>query len=298
VDAETFTGVFVVDKPAGWTSHDVVNKMRRIAGTRKVGHLGTLDPMATGVLPVLAGRATRLAQFFSRSQKVYEGTIRFGYSTDTYDAEGKPVSPETVVTLDCSAIEQHLEAFRGKILQTPPPVSAKKVGGTPAYKLMRRNVAVELAPVEVEIHAINLRRCRESEIDIYVRCGPGTYMRSIAHDLGQRLGCGAFLKSLRRIESGSFTILQSLTLDQLRELSENGRLREAMIPAAELLPEFPTERVDAVTAGFIRQGRDFRVSPFRAPGGARLVKAVTQDGDLVAIGEAKLPNVYHPILVL
>jgi tRNA pseudouridine55 synthase len=298
VTPETFTGVFVVDKPAGWTSHDVVNKVRRVAQTKRIGHLGTLDPMATGVLPLLIGKATRLAQFFSRGMKVYEATIRFGYCTDTYDAEGRQTSPELAVTVDCAAIEQHLAAFRGTIQQTPPAVSAKKVGGTRAYKLARQNIAVELPPVEVEVFSLELLRCEGPEIDIRVACSPGTYMRSIAHDLGQRLGCGGFLARLRRTQSGNFKIGEAKMLDHLQELSENGRLREALIPAAELLPEFPLEVVDAATAGLIRQGRDFRVSPFRNLGSAAFVKAVAHDGELVAIGEAKLPHLYHPILVL
>jgi tRNA pseudouridine55 synthase len=298
VTPEPSAGVFVVDKPSGWTSHDVVNKVRGIAGTKKVGHLGTLDPMATGVLPLLIGRATRLAQFFNRGTKVYDASIRFGWSTDTYDAEGKPVSPETAVTLDCAAVEEHLAAFRGRVFQTPPPVSAKKVAGTRAYKLARKNIPVELPAVEVEVLSIELLRCEGAEIDVRVKCSAGTYVRSIAHDMGQRLGCGAFLSRLRRTESGNFTLEQAQTLDQLQLLSENGRLREALIPAAELLPEFPAEVVDAITAGFIKQGRDFRVSPFRNAGGARFVKAVAQDGELLAIGEARLPHLYHPVLVL
>jgi tRNA pseudouridine55 synthase len=254
--------------------------------------------MATGVLPLLAGRATRLAQFFERGRKIYEGTIRFGYSTDTYDAEGRATSAETPVSLDCSIINDHLSGFRGKILQTPPPVSAKKISGTPAYKLVRKNLPVALEPVEIEIFAIDLLRCEVDEIDIRVQCSAGTYLRSIAHDLGQRLGCGAFLSRLRRIQSGSFSIQDAKSLDELQSLSMNGRLAEALIPAAELLPEIPAERVDPVTAGFIRQGRDFRISPFHNIGAAQFVKAVTQHGELVAIGEARLPHLYHPILVL
>jgi tRNA pseudouridine55 synthase len=298
VTPEAFTGVFVVDKPADWTSHDVVNKIRRIAQTKKVGHLGTLDPMATGVLPLLLGRATRLARFFSRGEKVYEGTVRFGYSTDTYDVEGVPTSPETALTPDAGEIEQNIKAFQGRILQIPPPVSAKKVAGVRAYKLARQNRPVELAPVEVEVYSIEVLRCQGAEIDIRVKCSAGTYMRSIAHDLGQKIGCGAFLARLRRTVSGNFSVNDAKTLDQLRELSENGRLRDALIPAVELLPEFPVEVVDSSTAGFIRQGRDFRVSPFRNIGEARFVKAVAQDGELIGIGEAKLPHLYHPVLVL
>lgn len=254
--------------------------------------------MATGVLPLLAGKATRLAQFFLRGTKVYEGTVRFGCSTDTYDAEGQQSSPPTSVAVDRRIIEELLPEFIGKILQTPPPVSAKKLAGTRAYKLARQKIKVELQPVEVEVHSIELLRVEGAEIDIRVESGAGTYMRSIAHDLGQRLGCGAFLSRLRRTRSGDFGIDDAKTLDQLIDLSENSRLREALIPAADLLPEFPPEVVDAVTAGFIRQGRDFRISPFRNLGSARYVKAVAQDGELVAIGEAKLPHLYHPILVL
>jgi tRNA pseudouridine55 synthase len=288
----------VVDKPGGWTSHDVVNKARRFAGTRKVGHLGTLDPMATGVLPLLIGRATRLAQFFGKADKVYEGTVQFGYSTDTYDAEGKPISEAQAVSLDRGVIEGLLARFQGKVWQTPPPVSAKKIQGTPAYKLARKNIDVKLEPVEVEIHSIDILRCEGDELDLRVHCGSGTYLRSIAHDLGQMLGTGAFLKKLRRTASGGFDSQMSHTLEELASLSEQGRIAEALIPAADLLPEFPSEQVDAATAGFIRQGRDFRVSPFRSAAASKYVKAVSHDGELLAIGEAKLPNVYHPILVL
>lgn len=287
----------MVDKPSGWTSHDVVNRIRRIAGTRKVGHLGTLDPLATGVLPVLVGRATRLARFFSGTGKVYEATIRFGYSTDTYDAEGVPSSPETPVTLDPVWLQENLAEFVGKIQQNPPPISAKKVSGVPAYKLARKHVDFNLEPVEVEISSIDILQCEGAEAEIRVHCGTGTYMRSIAHDLGKALGCGAFLKALRRTASSGFDIRRAVDLQRLAELKEAGRIDEALIPARELLSEYPTELVDSTTASLIRQGRDFRVSPFRAARDSHFVKAVTHEGDLIAIGEAKLPMVYHPVLV-
>lgn len=291
-------GVIILDKPEGWTSHDAVNKVRRLSKVKKVGHLGTLDPMATGVLPLVIGRATRLAQFFTKSDKVYEGVIRFGYSTDTYDRQGTPTSPITEPVIDRQRLEEQLARFRGNIVQIPPPVSAKKIGGTPAYKLARKNIPVELKPVEVTIHSLELLSVEGPEVGIRVKCSAGTYLRSMAHDLGQAFGCGAHLKQLRRTASGSFTSDQAYTVQQLQELAERGELQSAVIPSANLLPEFPTEPVDALTAGQIRQGRDFRVSPFRGIGNARFVKAVTQSGELVAIGEARLPNVYHPILVL
>jgi tRNA pseudouridine55 synthase len=291
-------GVIVADKPAGWTSHDVVNRLRRLANTKKVGHLGTLDPMATGVLPLVVGRATRLAQFFQKTDKVYEATIRFGWSTNTYDREGEPTSEPCPVPPSADEVAALVPRFQGTILQTPPPVSAKKIAGVPAYKLARKNVEVKLEPVNVEVHSIDLLGYDEGRLRVRIHCGSGTYVRSIAHDLGQLIGCGAFLDELRRTASSGFDLSMARTLDELAELSAAGRIAEALIPASQLLPEFPTERVDAPTVVFIRQGRDFRVSPFRTSAGAKFVKAVDSDGELVAIGEEKLPNVYHPVLVL
>jgi tRNA pseudouridine55 synthase len=291
-------GVIIVDKPREWTSHDVVNKMRRLAGTRKIGHLGTLDPGATGVLPLVIGRATRLAQFFTRNDKTYQGVIHFGYSTGSYDMDGVATSPETPVTLDRQAVENLLDRFRGEIQQVPPPVSAKKVAGRPAYELARKGQTVELEPVTVKIYELQLLGVEGCEATVLLHCSAGTYVRSIAHDAGQALGCGAFLKSLRRTASGDFNIERARTLEELAALAQEGRLQEALIPAAELLPAFPAELVDTITAGQIRNGRDFRVSPFQAREGTRYVKAVTPQGELVAIGEARLPHVYHPVLVL
>ncbi len=291
-------GVIVVDKPAGWTSHDVVSKMRRIAGTKKVGHLGTLDPAATGVLPLLLNRATRLAQFFTHNEKVYEGVIRFGWSTDTYDAEGEPTSPKTEVVLDRDRLESALDASRGVIQQTPPPVSAKNIDGRPAYELVRKNIAVEMKPVEVTVFALDVLWMKGAEVAVRVHCGSGTYLRSIAHDAGIAMGCGAHLKTLRRLQSGPFKIECARTLEELMQLSAEARLQEALVPAMELLPEFPNEIVDQITEGQIRQGRDFRVSPFRLREDVRMVKAVSRSGELIAIGQAVLPTVYHPILVL
>jgi len=291
-------GIIVVDKPCDWTSHDVVNKMRRWAGTRRVGHLGTLDPAATGVLPVVVGRATRLAQFYTRNDKVYEGVIHFGYATDTYDAAGESAGPEQSVTLDSAQVDAALNRFRGVFAQTPPPVSAKKIAGRPAYELARKGRPAELKPVDVEVYALDLLGIEGQEARVRVHCSAGTYLRSIAHEAGQALGCGAHLRSLRRTASGDFKIDVARTMEQLGALAEADRFAEAMIPAAQLLPQFPVEIVDAITAGQIRNGRTFRVSPFQVRQGSKYVKAVTQDGELIAIGEARLPLVYHPMLVL
>jgi tRNA pseudouridine55 synthase len=294
---KTLDGVIVVDKPEQWTSHDVVAKMRRIAGTRRVGHLGTLDPIATGVLPLVVGRATRLAQFYTRSDKIYEGTVRFGWSTDTYDRAGVPTSRQRAVRMDPADIESHLEPFRGAFLQVPPPVSAKKVAGRRAYELVREAVAVELPPVPVHVYELTVLAIDGPDMRIRVHCSGGTYVRSIAHDLGQALGCGAHLFELRRTASAEFEIAQARTIPQLESLAAEDRLIDAFVPAPDLLPGFPAVYVDDLAVTQIRHGRNFAASAFRAHPAAR-VKALSRHGELIAIGEAVLPHLYHPTVVL
>jgi len=291
-------GVIVVDKPEGWTSHDVVGKMRRVAQTKKIGHLGTLDPIATGVLPLVIGRATRLAQFYTKSDKIYEGVVRFGWATTTYDRAGTPTTPQVEYTIDRAALEAAMEAFRGPILQTPPAVSAKKVDGKRAYELARASVAVELEPVAVQIYELVVLESSGAEARMRVHCSGGTYMRSIAHDLGQALGCGAHLTELRRLASGEFELSHARTIAQLESLAADERLLDALVPAGQMLPAMPSVLVDELVTAQIRNGRNFPASPFRSEPASRLVKAVTRQGDLVAIGEAVLPNLYHPIVVL
>lgn len=254
--------------------------------------------MATGVLPLVLNRATRLAQFYLKCDKRYEATVRFGYATDTYDREGTPLGPPVDVRLEAAQIEKLLDDFRGPLIQKPPMISAKKVAGTPAYKLARRQLPVDLKPVDVMIYSLELLACEKDAIRIRVHCSAGTYLRTLAHELGQRLGCGAFVEHLRRTASGDFTLSEAHTLAELEDLASQGRLAQALVPAAQLLPAMPNEVVDTITAGQIRQGRDFRVSPFRIARGAKYVKAIGPDGQLIAIGEAKLPHLYHPILVL
>jgi tRNA pseudouridine55 synthase len=291
-------GVIVVNKPAGWTSHDVVSKMRGIAGTRRVGHLGTLDPMATGVLPLMIGQATRLARFWHHSEKVYEGVVRFGFATNSYDREGEVIGEVTEPIVSAGHLEACLGQFHGDILQTPPAVSAKKINGVPAYKLARQNKPVDLEPVRVSIYELRLESIDGARARLYVRCSAGTYVRTIAHELGQVLGFGAHLDSLVRLASGPFTLNQAHSLEQLQEWKNAGHLEDALITPPDLLPEFPRAFVDDLTAGHIRQGRDFSVSPFRIPSGAEYVKAVGSDGQLVAIGKIILPNLYHPMVVM
>jgi tRNA pseudouridine55 synthase len=290
----------VVDKPAEWTSHDVVAKFRGMAKTKGVGHLGTLDPIATGVLPLIVGNVTRLARFYTKADKTYEAVVRFGFSTDTYDRAGKATS-EMREAPGIEAIENALRGFVGPQKQMPPQYSAKKVAGRPAYESARRNIAVELTPVEIEIYELRVEGYGAPDLRFTVRCSGGTYVRSIAHDLGAALGCGAHLQELRRTRSGDFAIEQARPLEELQRMAADGRLDEACLAAGDLLPEFPAVWVDAETAGLIRQGRDFHVSPFRERRDAQFVKAMESvDGKatLLAVGEAAMPNVYHPIVVL
>jgi tRNA pseudouridine55 synthase len=291
-------GVIVVDKPEGWTSHDVVGKLRRIAKTKKIGHLGTLDPIATGVLPLVIGRATRLAQFYTRSDKIYEGTVRFGWSTDTYDRAGEATSPKIDVRIDREELERHLEKYRGEFLQTPPPVSAKKVEGKRAYELARQAVAVALEPVRVHVYELVALSVEGPDVRLRAHCSGGTYMRSIAHDLGKAMACGAHLHDLRRTASGEFELEHARTIPQLESLAAAERLLDALVPASRMLPGFPNVFVDDLTITQIRNGRNFPASPFRSQPASRFVKAVTRQGELVAIGEAVLPNLYHPVVVL
>lgn len=290
-------GLVIIDKPAGRTSHDIVNAWRRLSGSRRVGHLGTLDPMATGVLTLVVGSATRLAQFYGKQLKTYEAEILFGKVSDTYDVEGD-VTPTGEALPDPCAVRVVLDQFRGSFSQVPPPVSAKKIKGVPAYKLARKKIDVELQPVQVEISELVVNAQQPDSVIITVTCSAGTYIRGIAHDLGQHLGCGAVLAKLRRTRSGDFYLAGARSLDELAALAAEGRLNEAVIPASTLLPQFPAAYVDAAVEAQIRQGREFRTSPFVVTPGAPFVKAVSHSGELIAIGELKFPNVYHPAIVL
>lgn len=290
-------GVIVLDKPRGISSHDAVRKVRWLAKTRKVGHLGTLDPLGTGVLPLVVNKASRLARFFLDHEREYEATLRFGWATDSYDRDGCAAGEKREAAIDGKRLEELLGEFRGVQQQTPPPISAKKVGGVPAYKLARSNQAVALEPVEVEIYEIELLAAAGATASIRCRCSSGTYIRSLAHDLGQRLGCGAHVDSLRRTLVGDFAIEDAYSLEELEAMRGQERLDEAFLPLEKLLPEFPVHRVDAVTANRIGHGRDFRVSPFGNAREARRIKAVDPGGRLVCIGEAVMPRLYHPIVV-
>ena len=251
--------------------------------------------MATGVFPLLIGRATRLAQFFGKADKVYEGTIQFGYSTDTYDAEGKPTSERSRSDLDCDAYRRAPDEVSGQNPAGTAPGFGEEDSGNAGLQTCAKEYRGETRSGRGR-DSFDRTCCDAKGTRSMCECiaDRGRIFAALRTILGRFLGLGAFLKRLRRTASGGFDLQMSRTLDELAVLSEEGRISEALIPAADLLPEFPSEHVDAATAGFIRQGRDFRVSPFRVAA-VRYVKAVSQEGELLAIGEAKLPNLYHPI---
>lgn len=285
---------FVIDKPAGLTSHDVVNRVRRILGQKSVGHLGTLDPSATGVLPLVTGSWTRLAQFYAHSEKAYEGVIRFGFSTDTYDADGEPTSTAHDPCLNHEALEAAAGEFRGIIQQLPPPFSAKKIAGVPAYKLARKKLAVELKPVEVEIHEFEWLHVEGSCAGFRARVSGGTYLRSIAHDLGQRLGCGAHLQSLRRIAVAEFDIKDAHTLEELSQAAEQGSVDDLAVHPRLLLPQFPCVTASDEATALIRHGRAANLPEMSK---ARLVKIFCGQRDLIAIGSRIAGTLFHPQIV-
>jgi tRNA pseudouridine55 synthase len=301
------SGVLIIDKPAGLTSHDIVARVRRILGIRQVGHFGTLDPFATGVLPISVGKATRFAQFYLKSRKAYEGTIRFGFSTDTYDSTGQPTSESLPVVLDGEFLERIFREFTGRLMQTPPAFSAKHVGGVRAYELARRQKPVSLAPVEVEIYALELLGIEQQDVRFAVECSGGTYVRSLAHDLGQKVRCGAYLAGLRRTGVAEFKESQAVTLDRLAETVEEKRIENCLVPLEALLPEFPELVVRGRQEVGVRHGLAFELAQStRAWRGANagrspvaaLLKILNPERRLIAIARHVEGNVYHPDLVL
>ena len=307
-------GVLIIDKPAGWTSHDVVNRVRRILNQRSVGHLGTLDPMATGVLPLVTGNFTRLAQFYLTSEKTYEGTIRFGFSTDTYDAEGQATSPPLTVNLNREELEPIAARFRGVIQQLPPPFSAKKIHGVPAYKLARKQKEVVLQPVQVEIKEFEILQVEADRAHFSARVASGTYMRSVAHDMGKALGCGAHLASLRRTAVAEFSLDDAHTFESLRvhchpdrsfpfpKGEESGvegayvlRPEELFIHPRKLLPQFPSVTADEATVARIRAGRPVNLLDVSR---SRQVKVFAGQRELIAIATRVAGTLFHPKIVL
>jgi tRNA pseudouridine55 synthase len=287
-------GLLIIDKPAGMTSHDVVSIVRRATGERSVGHLGTLDPMATGVLPLLLGKYTRLAQFFSDSDKHYAGTIRFGFATDTFDAEGEPQSTPKPLTLTLEHLRSFGARFHGTIEQVPPVYSAKKIGGVPAHKLARAGKDVPVKPARITIHGFTLDSLDGETASFTMHVSAGGYVRSVAHELGQLADCGAHLASLRRTQAGPFTLTQSLTVDEVKALAPFEFETRLLHPRA-MLPDLPSVIVDELTAGRIRNGMQVNVQELSS---APLIKVFSGPRDLLCIARRVAGTLVHPVVVL
>ena len=303
-------GVLVIDKPAGPTSHDVVAVARRVLGGARVGHTGTLDPLATGVLPLVVGRATRLASFLTGADKEYVARIRFGLATQTYDAEGLTGLEEraSIAGLTESTVKDALAAFVGRYLQAPPPFSAKKIGGTPAYKLARRDEVVEVRSVEVAATEVVLRSFAGGVAEVHLVCSSGFYVRSLAHDLGVRLGCGAHLEALRRTRSGEFTLTDAVTLDVIATAPRDATTRN-LVPMERLLPQLPALVLTVPGAKRISHGADvgpadlaahLRSDDADSPNSQRATRFRLLDGAgaLIALAEPRADGSLHPVLVL
>ena len=275
------------------TSHDVVSRVRRLTGEKSVGHLGTLDPMATGVLPLLLGKYTRLAQFFSLADKTYTGTIRFGFATDTYDAEGEAVGVAVEPALILEQVREAALPFRGEIEQMPPAFSAKKIGGKPAYKLAREGKPVELKPKTIVIHEFAITSLDGDTAGFQMKVSAGGYVRSVAHELGQALGCGAHLSSLRRTQAGVFGLEQAWTLDALSELGAG--IERAMVHPRTLLPEMPCVGADTASLGKLRNGGQANLAEFSD---AETVKVFAGQRELVAVAKRVAGTLFQPVIVM
>lgn len=278
------------------TSHDVVSRLRRITGEKSIGHLGTLDPMATGVLPLLLGKYTRLAQYFNSAEKEYTGTIRFGFATDTYDAEGEPAGPCTQLQLTLEAVRTAAQRFHGELQQMPPPFSAKKIAGTPAYKLARAGKPVELKSATVIIDSFEITALEGDEATFTMSISAGGYVRSVAHELGQVVGCGAHLSSLRRSRAGVFTLAEAHTLEELQPLAgSHAAIEEISVHPRCILPKMPSVTADAHTIGRMRNGAQANLPEFSA---APLVKVFAGQRDLFAIASRVAGTLFQPVVVM
>jgi tRNA pseudouridine55 synthase len=309
-------GILVVDKPRGKTSHDVVEAVRRLVGFRQIGHFGTLDPLATGVLVLALGRATRLARFYAGRRKRYSCAVRFGFATDTYDADGEPLSEDSAPVLERGPLESLAGHFIGKIQQIPPSFSAKKIHGRPAHELARKHKPVTLKPIDVEVYEFRLTGVEQSLARFVVECGAGTYIRSLANDLGKLHGAGAHLAEIVRTAVGEFTLDQAVPLTELADDARTGKLASRVIRLENLLPELPRATVLPIVERRVRHGAKFNLAASQIQPGhvtaaegapAKLdsgdwqpsrLRVFSQQGSLVAIAEAVVPRTYRPLVVL
>lgn len=286
-------GVLVVDKPAGLTSHDVVAVARRAFNEQRIGHTGTLDPLATGVLPLALGRATRLVRFLTASDKDYDATIRFGLTTDTYDVTGTETSRSDRAP-GRDDVERALTALRGEYLQTPPAYSAKKVGGRRAYEMARRDQAVELTAVPVTVSRAQLLAIDEGCAHVGITCSAGFYVRSFAHALGELTGAGACLEALRRTRSGDFSIGDAISLDQI--IQEPDAAARRVIPPGRLLESLPAVLLSEQECRRVSHGQEVEGRP---ADGQPWVRLLDSEGRLVALATpGSRPDSLHPAVVL
>jgi tRNA pseudouridine55 synthase len=276
-------GVLVIDKPKGPTSFDVVRQVRSLLKVKKVGHTGTLDPMATGVLPLCLGEATKVAGYITESNKAYDAVVRLGAETDTQDAEGKVVAEAPVPPLTTARLEEVLGRFRGTFEQVPPMYSAVKVGGKRLYELARAGEEVERAARQVTVYELLLRDFSATHLTLSVRCSKGFFVRTLAYDVGRALGCGAHLEALRRTHSGSFTLAQALPLAEVVELVKQPEaLAKRLLPLSEALVDLPVVRVSAADAERVSHG-----VPLEAPQQPGRVRVVGPTGTLLAVAEVE-----------
>ena len=313
--AVPFDGALVINKPKGKTSHDVVDAVRHLAGFRQIGHLGTLDPLGTGVLVLLLGRATRLVQFYAGRRKRYAAGFRFGFATDTYDSDGQAQGADTAPTLHARVLEKLASERVGPFEQMPPAFSAKKVGGRPAYELARKKQEVTLKPVQVEIFEYKLTGIEGSVAHFVIECSSGTYIRSLAHEMGQKLGSGAHLAEITRTAVGEFSLEQAIALEELAEAGHAGRFANCLIKLENLLPNFPRVHVLPVIEKRVRHGSKFNISLSQlqtgrsepppgatteldgGPPKAPRLRVFNQQNKLIAIAEAVVPRTYQPLVV-
>ena len=276
------SGVLVVDKPVGLTSHDVVQVVRKGTNIRRAGHTGTLDPRASGVLVVLIGPAVRLSEYVSASDKRYQAVVRLGATTDTYDADGRVLSTSPVDKITESQFETALEEFVGEIEQVPPPYSAIKIKGRKAYEMAREGEEVDMQPRKIHVYSLELQEWAPPEAVIDVYCSSGTYVRSLAHDMGEKLGCGAHLIGLRRTKSGRFTLRDAVPLRKLRDAFEDGSWYQYLIPAAEALSDWPSIELDQDQVDAIRHGHRIQTVDGLQ---AEMARGISEQGELVALLE-------------
>jgi tRNA pseudouridine55 synthase len=294
-------GLLVIDKPAGPTSHDVVTAMRRVLGERRIGHTGTLDPAATGVLPLVIGRATRLAQFMSAADKAYDAEIRLGFATETDDGEGRPIGSAFGGPWPAAEeIERVIASFRGTFEQRPPAFSARKTGGRRSYTLARNSSGAEArlpAPSTVTVHALHLIEADGNRLVLRIECSAGFYVRSLAREIGERLGTGGHLASLRRTRSGDVALIDALPLD-IAARDRESALR-AIVPIARMLPSLPAVVLDDEAVQRALHGRNLvaaAVVEGHAP--AAPVRLLDGSGNLLGIGREMPGGLLHPVVIL